>query len=77
MRDYFQRAEEVFCTLINPFKNYATSVLTRRKHVRIDSARACRAELDVVQRNVLSCHEIIKVGVESGANNKFKGVNTS
>ena len=43
----------------------------------IDSARACRAELDVVQRNVLSCHEIIKVGVESGANNKFKGVNTS
>ena len=73
----FDEQKRYFVPLINPFKNYATSVLTRRKHVRIDSARACRAELDVVQRNVLSCHEIIKVGVESGANNKFKGVNTS
>ena len=36
-----------------------------------------QAELGVVRRNVLSCREIIKVGVESGANNKFKGVNNS
>ena len=40
-------------------------------HVHAESA------LDVARRNALSCQEIIKVGVESGANNEFKGVNNS
>ena len=50
-------------------QNYATSVLTRRKHVRIDSARACRECSVWCRGGVLSCHEIVKVGVESGASN--------
>ena len=40
-------------------------------HVHAESA------LDVARRNAFSCQEIIKVGVESGANNEFKGVNNS
>ena len=40
-------------------------------HVHAESA------LDVAPRNALSCQEIIKVGVESGANKEFKGVNNS
>ena len=40
-------------------------------HVHAESA------LDVARRNALSCQEIIKVGVESGANNEFKGGNNS
>ena len=47
VRDYarVRRGGILYRSLINPFKNYAASVLTPRKHVRMDSAMHVRARM--------------------------------